>query len=116
MTKSQTDVALLALKYLGLVPEGQAPSATVMGDAKDAVAASHEELAHANIAFWSLDECPDAVARPMSHYVAGDLAPQYAVPERVRYYQAGMMRARRRMAAVTAKRDISDEPVQVEDF
>jgi len=114
--KTQTDIALMVLEYLGLVPEGQSPSSARIATAKDGVANAHAELASANIAWWGIDECPTSVASALSHYVAGDLAPQLAVPERIRYYQSGMMRARRRMAAVVSKRDISDRPTEVQDF
>lgn len=116
MAQTRADIATLALKTLKLVPEGQVPSASLSAAAKDGVTRAHAELAHHRIAYWDIDECPDGLSSALADYVAGDIAPHLADESRIAFYQARMIGAMRRMAAVTAKRDTSDAPVRIMDF
>jgi len=116
MTQTKTEIATLALRTLGVVPEEQVPTAFQMATATAGVTRAHAELAYHSIAYWDVDACPEGVASAFADYVAGDLAPLLATQERIPHFQARMIGAMRRMSAVTARRDNSDAPVKFEDF
>lgn len=116
MAQTKAQIATLALRRLGVIPEEQSPTAWQQTTAESGVTRSHEELAHHGIAHWDIAATPDAVATAFADYVAGDIALTYMEEERAVYFQSRMVGAMRRMAAVTAKRDFSDAPVKITDF
>lgn len=116
MAQSQSDIAQLALRLLGRDPTEQEPSGSEQVAAEEGVLRAHAELAHHGIAYWDIEECPDACAGAMAQYVAGEIAQQFCDESKALKFEAGMTKAMRRMAAVTAKRDFSDGPTRFEDY
>lgn len=116
MAQDSIQIANLALQKLGAVADGQSPTPGHGATALSGVVRSHAELAHHSIAYWGLDECPDAVAEAFADYVAGSIAIMIVGEDRAPAFRAGMGGAMRRMAAVTAQRDASDAPVKITDY
>lgn len=116
MARTKADIADDVARILALAGASQAASGADNALLLKSVENCHAELAHHDIAWWAIDECPNEAAEGFAQYVAGNVAERFVTEDRASYLKSQMPLALRRLVAVTSKRDLSDLPTKFDDF
>ena len=104
MAATKADLRNAVLRYLSVLPEGQAASSHQADVVDTAIDREHSWLEAEGVAYWATSAIPDGVVNPLREYIAGVVAPELMEPQRAGPYvmgkSEGLQRLRRFTAAV----------------
>jgi len=88
MTITKADLRNAALRYLSVLPEGQAATPHQVTTVESVIDRAQAFLESEGLAYWETTAIPDDVANAYRRFIAAEVAPELMEPDRAGPYVA----------------------------